>query len=203
MLSFCLHRLSASRDVPLSIHLPCDTKEAISTWFLQMGDGPQARQIFSPRPPDHPSSTGRLLPTLRVPTVYLGCQASGRAEAPDRPRWYQHFVAWAGREVRFTLIDDRRVDSCGPSFLFLWVFEWGFPCIYPVLGSCAILGSWLMTAWFGVWVLGGDVFVVRICRCGCPSLGIWDEGMQGAGCCLLYTSPSPRDGLLSRMPSSA
>ena len=22
-------------------------------------------------------------------------------------------------------------------------------------------------------------------------------------CCLLYTSPSPRDGLLSRMPSSA
>ena len=25
----------------------------------------------------------------------------------------------------------------------------------------------------------------------------------GAGACLLYTSPSPRDGLLSRMPSSA
>ena len=25
----------------------------------------------------------------------------------------------------------------------------------------------------------------------------------GAGYCLLYTSPSPRDGLLSRMPSSA
>ena len=24
-----------------------------------------------------------------------------------------------------------------------------------------------------------------------------------AGACLLYTSPSPRDGLLSRMPSSA
>ena len=28
-------------------------------------------------------------------------------------------------------------------------------------------------------------------------------GMQHAGHCLLYTSPSPRDGLLSRMPSSA
>ena len=25
----------------------------------------------------------------------------------------------------------------------------------------------------------------------------------GLGACLLYTSPSPRDGLLSRMPSSA
>ena len=34
-------------------------------------------------------------------------------------------------------------------------------------------------------------------------------GLSGSGkstllrCCLLYTSPSPRDGLLSRMPSSA
>ena len=29
-------------------------------------------------------------------------------------------------------------------------------------------------------------------------------GMQGTDiACLLYTSPSPRDGLLSRMPSSA
>ena len=27
--------------------------------------------------------------------------------------------------------------------------------------------------------------------------------MKRSGCCLLYTSPSPRDGLLSRMPSSA
>ena len=26
---------------------------------------------------------------------------------------------------------------------------------------------------------------------------------EGTHCCLLYTSPSPRDGLLSRMPSSA
>ena len=26
---------------------------------------------------------------------------------------------------------------------------------------------------------------------------------EGAQACLLYTSPSPRDGLLSRMPSSA
>ena len=29
------------------------------------------------------------------------------------------------------------------------------------------------------------------------------EGPPGVGNCLLYTSPSPRDGLLSRMPSSA
>ena len=29
------------------------------------------------------------------------------------------------------------------------------------------------------------------------------KAKEGSGCCLLYTSPSPRDGLLSRMPSSA
>ena len=29
------------------------------------------------------------------------------------------------------------------------------------------------------------------------------ENSEGARTCLLYTSPSPRDGLLSRMPSSA
>ena len=31
---------------------------------------------------------------------------------------------------------------------------------------------------------------------------VWDK-TQGVKDCLLYTSPSPRDGLLSRMPSSA
>ena len=30
-----------------------------------------------------------------------------------------------------------------------------------------------------------------------------DEGCRFILACLLYTSPSPRDGLLSRMPSSA
>ena len=29
------------------------------------------------------------------------------------------------------------------------------------------------------------------------------DTVKGSDCCLLYTSPSPRDGLLSRMPSSA
>ena len=42
-----------------------------------------------------------------------------------------------------------------------------------------------------------------------PMLAWWyvdREGCYGSMCfhtCLLYTSPSPRDGLLSRMPSSA
>ena len=36
-----------------------------------------------------------------------------------------------------------------------------------------------------------------------PKGQIGDKGSQGVQGCLLYTSPSPRDGLLSRMPSSA
>ena len=44
-----------------------------------------------------------------------------------------------------------------------------------------------------------------------PVLGLFEGVVTGAadgyarmsGNCLLYTSPSPRDGLLSRMPSSA
>ena len=41
--------------------------------------------------------------------------------------------------------------------------------------------------------------------CGMATEGInfVRAGAQYTGTCLLYTSPSPRDGLLSRMPSSA
>ena len=35
------------------------------------------------------------------------------------------------------------------------------------------------------------------------TLGVWDAVAAESEPCLLYTSPSPRDGLLSRMPSSA
>ena len=34
-------------------------------------------------------------------------------------------------------------------------------------------------------------------------LGKKNKKIVAVSCCLLYTSPSPRDGLLSRMPSSA
>ena len=47
-------------------------------------------------------------------------------------------------------------------------------------------------AWYDLYAK--DIYILR------PIL----FGLIGAeGACLLYTSPSPRDGLLSRMPSSA
>ena len=36
-----------------------------------------------------------------------------------------------------------------------------------------------------------------------PAITVLDFGSNKSSACLLYTSPSPRDGLLSRMPSSA
>ncbi len=38
---------------------------------------------------------------------------------------------------------------------------------------------------------------------GAEPLEAWWQQVLDATSCLLYTSPSPRDGLLSRMPSSA
>ena len=37
----------------------------------------------------------------------------------------------------------------------------------------------------------------------CVEVGFFQVTGHGIKACLLYTSPSPRDGLLSRMPSSA
>ena len=38
---------------------------------------------------------------------------------------------------------------------------------------------------------------------GDPRIGTGKKPKRSGRSCLLYTSPSPRDGLLSRMPSSA
>ena len=57
--------------------------------------------------------------------------------------------------------------------------------VYPVRIALVLLKLFLIQV---------EVFLGR---------GIGVENMAGVYTCLLYTSPSPRDGLLSRMPSSA
>ena len=46
-------------------------------------------------------------------------------------------------------------------------------------------------------------FAVRVCEQVKSNAIVMVQGLATVGICLLYTSPSPRDGLLSRMPSSA
>ena len=41
------------------------------------------------------------------------------------------------------------------------------------------------------------------CECNKAARSQNAKSAEGVDTCLLYTSPSPRDGLLSRMPSSA
>ena len=50
---------------------------------------------------------------------------------------------------------------------------------------------------------GNKVYPFHLGDINLPTPANIVEAMQKAIACLLYTSPSPRDGLLSRMPSSA
>ena len=52
---------------------------------------------------------------------------------------------------------------------------------------------------------GANEFLARIMEKGLPLVLLTNYPSQTGQdlACLLYTSPSPRDGLLSRMPSSA
>ena len=76
----------------------------------------------------------------------------------------------------------------------------------PILGAMADNGSLkkrMLAAFASVGVIAtGSLYLVE--------LGMWplaillySIAVVGFSGCLLYTSPSPRDGLLSRMPSSA
>ena len=48
-----------------------------------------------------------------------------------------------------------------------------------------------------------EIPVISVVDLGIIRNVAWEEDVLCVDICLLYTSPSPRDGLLSRMPSSA
>ena len=52
-------------------------------------------------------------------------------------------------------------------------------------------------------VIGGRILDTAGQPIGDAVIDVWQANDEGFYDCLLYTSPSPRDGLLSRMPSSA
>ena len=61
---------------------------------------------------------------------------------------------------------------------------------YLLTGILTVIPIWI------TWVVF-EIILRQLTRIGRP--GVWALSRT----CLLYTSPSPRDGLLSRMPSSA
>ena len=60
----------------------------------------------------------------------------------------------------------------------------------------------MVKEWTGAWVHISE-FEPKQPQLQPHPVGADPQGLMHARPCLLYTSPSPRDGLLSRMPSSA
>ena len=81
-------------------------------------------------------------------------------------------------------LDGKRQGGILGAFLLGLTFSFGWtPCVGPVLGAVlAVVASENGSALYGGLLMA-----------------VYAAGMA----CLLYTSPSPRDGLLSRMPPSA
>ena len=68
--------------------------------------------------------------------------------------------------------------------LILWIFS--LSCIFPI-----------------VWMIYSSLKEKRVFNADIVGLPKSPTLINYTRICLLYTSPSPRDGLLSRMPSSA
>ena len=74
--------------------------------------------------------------------------------------------------------------------------------IPQVIAAAEVTGAEAIHPGYGF--LSENPHFVEVCQaCGITFIGPSAEIIRKMGNCLLYTSPSPRDGLLSRMPSSA
>ena len=84
-------------------------------------------------------------------------------------------------------------------------FDFGTKLWDSIKSSNEFSISWWCKVPLGAGVSGDFVpfnFGTELQTSGSQTQRLW-LAMGGGSTCLLYTSPSPRDGLLSRMPSSA
>ena len=101
---------------------------------------------------------------------------------------------WLYQEKRFHPSPSRWGRAAPPIAGAAFGFGWS-PCIGPVLASITAIA-----ATSGRWAAGGTLMAAYSLGLGLPFLIV---GLAFTRVCLLYTSPSPRDATLSRMPSSA
>ena len=89
------------------------------------------------------------------------------------------------------LLTSRNIILYG--FLFVTAVYWLLPLYVMVVTSLKGMPE----------IRLGNVFSPPMEITFAPWAKAWDSACTGLYCCLLYTSPSPRDRTRSRMPSSA
>ena len=101
-------------------------------------------------------------------------------------------------------MQQNRTDSgpgvAAPAFLFVGEGETALSLRVFQAVETAANKAQILRGWTG---FGGGILYPRGKPVQAHQYGATDNRDEGYYICLLYTSPSPRDGLLSRMPSSA
>ena len=109
-------------------------------------------------------------------------------------------------EKKLAIMRDSRVGTYGALALILLVMI-KFVSLESLASAdgrallAAILSAHVLSRWSSVYLMAGVPYARAEANNKVVTEGVNSRRLYEA--CLLYTSPSPRDGLLSRMPSSA
>ena len=144
----------------------------------------------SPRPQPQPAAMFIGAPPLFAPFWTPPAQPSQQPTClggGTRPHWRSPSAPWGGRRRSAPSGSPTRVPPYTPPDMLV-----SSPLSDPHT-PLVLLPSWLMT---GLAFLSPPWVLLL-------ALSVFLMFLLLLRCCLLYTSPSPRDGLLSRMPSSA
>ena len=117
---------------------------------------------------------------------------------------YIGFLSGLGKQSNGTSDQTKKMAARLKLVIASILFVAGFLSVFVTLGaSSSMAGSFVARHMSFFQIIGGGIITVL----GLHFLGAFNIGVLNRTSrfrtCLLYTSPSPRDGLLSRMPSSA
>ena len=82
------------------------------------------------------------------------------------------------------------------------LLAWGLPCLWALDNGVGDVPAMGWNSWNQFRCDINEGLIREVAR-AMVSSGLRDAGYRYVNVCLLYTSPSPRDRSLSRMPSSA
>ena len=169
-----------------------------------------------------------LLATLLAASLSLTGSLASVSQTEEPPAWPQGNEAYDNM-VQMTTFGYRKIDTSANENARNWIAEeleaMGYeverqPFTTTVCENCenivvtiegVLEDDWRVVGAHHDAICYSPPPLIGVTYTTCESSGAYDDG-TGSGSllelartlsCLLYTSPSPRDGLLSRMPSSA